>query len=149
LLRKLASRKRVEFIVGANDEQVRELYRRAWVNVLPTRHVDCYGNLEPAPELMGLTLLEAMACGTPVICHRAGAMPEFVQPGETGFVYDDIGELSGRLRYLADHRDEVERMGRRARQVVEEEFDYHVVGRKLLALYERVVAARARQEVAA
>jgi glycosyltransferase involved in cell wall biosynthesis len=140
LLQELAAGKQVEFILDADDETIRQLYRRAWVNVLPTRYEDCYGGLQPAPELMGLTLLEAMACGTPAICFRAGAMPEFVRHGETGFVFDRIDELTAHLRFLADNPPVVERLGRQARRVIEQEFDYRVVGARLLDLYEGLLA---------
>ena len=64
---------------------------------------------------MGFTLLEAMACGTPAICSRVAAMPEFVRDGETGFVFDRPDELTDRLRHLAGDPALVERMGRQAR----------------------------------
>ena len=74
-LEDLSKGKRVEFVTDA-DEDIRELYHRSWANVLPSLYQDCYGALQPAPELMGLTLLEAMACGTPAICSNVAAMPE-------------------------------------------------------------------------
>lgn len=141
LLKQLARRKPVQFLYGASDEAIRSLYQRAWVTVLPSNYVDCYGNLCPAPELMGLTLLEAMACATPVLCARAGAMPEFVRPGETGFIYDNLAQLTDYLRYLAGNPAAVERMGRHARQAVAETYDLRVVGRKLLAVYQRLLAS--------
>jgi glycosyltransferase involved in cell wall biosynthesis len=47
--------------------------------------------LHPAdwPEPFGLTLIESMACGTPVIARRRGAIPEVVDDGITGFIFDD------------------------------------------------------------
>ncbi|MBW4553886.1 MAG: glycosyltransferase family 4 protein [Aphanocapsa sp. GSE-SYN-MK-11-07L] len=76
----------VEFIHNADDQQLLEAYRTAIVTVLPSVHTNCYGDYTPVPELMGFTLLESQACGTPVICTNAGAMPEFVEPGQTGLV---------------------------------------------------------------
>ncbi len=143
LLKKLAAGKRVEFVLDADDTRIRQFYRQALATVLPTRYEDCYGNLQPAPELMGLTLLESMACGTPALCYRAGAMPEFVRHGETGYVFDSREELTAQLRHLADHPDVAEEMGRQARRRVEHDFDYRVVGAKLLAVYEGLLA-RAR-----
>ena len=90
-LKQLAVGKNVEFVTEASDEAIRDYYRRAWVNVLPSQYQDCYGTSYVAPELMGLTLLESMACGTPVICSRVGAMPEFVQHGETGYIFGPRG----------------------------------------------------------
>ena len=93
-LRDLAKGKNVEFTYVAKgdggDEVIRQLYRQAWVNVLPSVYLDCFGQSHVAPELMGLTLLEAMACGTPVLCSRVGGMPEFIRHGETGFVFDEL-----------------------------------------------------------
>jgi len=147
LLKQLAIGKQVEFILDADEARIRRLYQQALVNVLPTRYEDCYGNLHPAPELMGLTLLEAMACGTPVIGFRAGAMPEFVSHGETGYIFDSRDQLTAQLRYLAGHPDLVEQMGRRARKQVEQEFDYRVVGGRLISVYEGLLSQA--QEAAA
>jgi glycosyltransferase involved in cell wall biosynthesis len=138
-LRTLARGKSVEFVLDAYDDVLRDLYRRAWVNVLPSLYRDRYGQTYAAPELMGLTTLEAMACGTPGICTRVGGMPEFVREGETGFIVADRDELTDRLRLLANNPALVERMGRLARQTVVEEYDIKVTGRKLLQLYREVL----------
>ena len=54
-------------------------------------------------EPFGLSLVESMACGTPVIAFRRGSMPEIIRHGETGYIVDDIegainvlGQPSGR-----------------------------------------------------
>jgi glycosyltransferase involved in cell wall biosynthesis len=141
-LRELAAGKRVEFVTDASDATLLDLYRRAYVNVLPSVYRDCYGTTYAAPELMGFTLLEAMACGTPAICSRVGAMPEYVRHGETGFVFDTPAELTARLRQLAEDPALADRLGARARRVVEEEFDLRVAGRKMLSVYEEMMAAR-------
>jgi glycosyltransferase involved in cell wall biosynthesis len=146
-IRALAQDKRVEFVTDGDDATILDLYRRAWVNVLPSVYRDCFGNSHVAPELMGFTLLEAMACGTPAICSRVAAMPEFVRDGETGFVYDTPRELTARLLNLAGDPDLVERLGGRARQAVDEEFDLRVAGRKYLDVY-RGVMARVRGSAA-
>jgi glycosyltransferase involved in cell wall biosynthesis len=54
------------------------------------------------PERFGLTLIEAMACGTPVLGARMGSIPEIVRDGETGFVCDDIDEAVARVPQLRD-----------------------------------------------
>jgi glycosyltransferase involved in cell wall biosynthesis len=139
-LLELSKGKRVEFVTDADDDRIRDLYHRSWANVLPSMYEDCYGQLQPAPELMGLTLLEAMACGTPGICSNVAAMPEFVRHGETGFVFNTLEQLTDYLNYLRDRPEVAEQIGQRARQVVEREYDYRVVGRKLLAVYERMLS---------
>jgi glycosyltransferase involved in cell wall biosynthesis len=141
-LRRRAEGKRVEFVTDADDAMILDLYRRAWVNVLPSVYRDCYGTTYVAPELMGFTLQEAMACGTPAICSRVGGMPEYVRDGETGFVFDTPGELTARLRQLARDPAMADRMGSRARRVVEDEFDLKVAGRRMLEAYRRLLVRR-------
>jgi glycosyltransferase involved in cell wall biosynthesis len=139
-LRQLAEGKQVEFVTDADDERILDLYRRAWVNVLPSVYRDCYGNTHVAPELMGFTLLEAMACGTPAICSRVAAMPEFVEHGKTGFIFDSPAQLGRQLQALAETPKLVETMGGRARREVETEFSLRVAGRKMLELYRNIDA---------
>ena len=139
MLKGLARGKDVRFVTDADDAAIVGLYRRAWANVLPSVHVDCYGNYFAAPELMGFTLLEAMACGTPAIGSNLAAMPEFIRQGETGFVFDDEAELRDRLAQLAGDPPLVERMGRAARRSVEDEFSLEVAGAGMARLYGRVI----------
>jgi glycosyltransferase involved in cell wall biosynthesis len=151
LLQRLASGKSVRFVTDADDTVVRELYRRALVNVLPSVYRDCYGNHYQAPELMGLTLLEAMACGTPAACADVAGMPEFIEDGKTGFIFRDDRELTSVLRSLADDRSLADRLGRTAREVVVAEYDRTVVGARVADVYTSLIASSriAESEVAA
>jgi glycosyltransferase involved in cell wall biosynthesis len=101
-LKQLADNLPVEFIHDADDQRLLHEYRTALVTVLPSVHTNCYGSYTPVPELMGFTLLESQACGTPVICTDAGAMHEFVDDGRTGFVVkQNSGEaIADALRQL-------------------------------------------------
>ena len=146
-LKTLAAGKDVEFITDAGDEEIRALYRRAWVNVLPSVYRDYYGHTHLCPELMGFTLLEAMACGTPAICSNVAGMPEYVLDGVTGYVFDDLDTLADRLGRLASDPTLVARLGRQARRQVEVEYDFRVAGGRLIEVYQPLIA-RSR-EVAA
>jgi glycosyltransferase involved in cell wall biosynthesis len=44
------------------------------------------------PEPFGLVMIEAMACGTPVVAYRRGSVPEVIDPGVSGFVVDGLDE---------------------------------------------------------
>ena len=46
------------------------------------------------PEPFGLVLIEAMACGTPVLAYRQGSIPEIIDHGVTGYICDNIGEMA-------------------------------------------------------
>ena len=101
-LQALAAGKTVEFVTDADDATIRDLYRRAWANVLPSVYRDCYGSTYAAPELMGFTLLEAMACGTPAIClagrRRCPSSSATARPASSSTTRD---ELTERLAPLA------------------------------------------------
>ncbi len=85
-LRSLAEGLNVEFVHDADDERLLREYQTAKVTVLPSVHRPYNGGYTAVPELMGFTLLESQACGTPALCTDAGAMSEFVDDGRTGFV---------------------------------------------------------------
>jgi glycosyltransferase involved in cell wall biosynthesis len=133
-LQRLAAGKHVQFVTDAEDDVLREAYRHAMVTVLPSVYTDFEGRTIAAPELLGLTLLESMACATPVICTDVGGMPEFVDDGVTGFVVrpNDAEALRECIRYLNANPSVARLMGTRARERVLEQHTWsHVVSRCL------------------
>ena len=52
------------------------------------------------PEPFGLVMIEAMACGTPVIAFNRGSAPEVVDDGITGFIVEDVGGAIGAVDRL-------------------------------------------------
>jgi glycosyltransferase involved in cell wall biosynthesis len=130
----LAHGKQVRFVHDCNDEQLVAAYRRAACIVLPSVYRDMYGNETRVPELLGLALLEGMACGAPAICTSVASLPEIVEDGVTGIIVppNDAGALRRALRRILDEPAEAERMGRAARARVVERFTWpHVVARCL------------------
>jgi glycosyltransferase involved in cell wall biosynthesis len=87
------------------------------------------------PEPFGLVVVEALACGTPVIAFREGAVPEILEDGVTGFVVDDTDatvRAVGRVGELSR---------RRCREAFERRFTADRMARDYLAVYERLLAA--------
>jgi glycosyltransferase involved in cell wall biosynthesis len=88
------------------------------------------------PEPFGLVMIEAMACGTPVIAYRHGSVPEIINQGVTGFVVDNQEQA------IAAAKD-VTRIDRvRCRQVFEQRFAARVMARQYLDVYRQLVNAR-------
>jgi glycosyltransferase involved in cell wall biosynthesis len=144
LLRELATGKRVTFSTGADDRDLAAAYRRSFVTVLPSVYRDVYGREYPAPELLGLVLLESMACETPVICTSVGSLPEIVDDGVTGFIVppNDSAALHDRIEYLRANASVAREMGRRGRIKVMSTFSWDKVARQCLAIYRGSDAAQ-------
>ncbi len=100
-LKQMAEGLAVNFVHNADEQRLLYEYRTAKVSILPSVHTTCYGDYTPIPELMGFTLLESQACGTPVVCTDAGAMHEFVDDSLTGFV---VKQNSGEAIAAAMHQ---------------------------------------------
>jgi glycosyltransferase involved in cell wall biosynthesis len=65
---------------------------------------ESYASLMPGswPEPFGLVAIEALACGTPIIARRVGALPEIIRDGVDGFFGDDIEQLAYHVDRIAD-----------------------------------------------
>ena len=88
------------------------------------------------PEPFGLVMIEAMACGTPVVAFRCGSVPEIVEDGETGFVVETLEQAvaaAGRARLL-------DREAIRARY--ELRFSATAMARRYLDVYGDLLARR-------
>ena len=87
-------------------------------------------------EPFGMVMIEAMACGTPVLAFPEGAAPEVVVHGETGFLCRDVNDM-------ADALGRVGALDRaRCRQAVEGYFSADRMVAEHLELFERLAAAR-------
>lgn len=88
------------------------------------------------PEPFGLVLVEALACGTPVIAYGHGSVPELIDDGLTGFVVHDQQQAIDAARRIG----EIDR--RRCRETFERRFDASVMARHYVQLYRELAAAR-------
>jgi glycosyltransferase involved in cell wall biosynthesis len=117
---------RVEFLgeVGGKDKD--EFLGNAYALLFP---IDW-------PEPFGLVMIEALACGTPVIAWRCGSVPEVMDDGVTGFVVESI---DGAVRAVG----QVGELSRcRCRQVFERRFSVARMAADYLAIYRRLLLRR-------
>ncbi len=99
-----------------------ELLKRAKALLMPVRW----------QEAFGLVMIEAMACGTPVIGFMRGAIPEVVIDGKTGFI---VSDMEGMVKALND----IDRIPRTlCRRHVEENFTIDVMVRRYERVYEKI-----------
>ena len=119
----------VEFIGEINDAQKPAFLSGAKALLFP---IDW-------PEPFGLVMIEAMACGCPIIAMRRGSVPEVMDDGVTGFVVNSVDEAVAACARL----DEIDRSGVRAR--FEQRFTARRMAEDYVAIYRRLIAERQPQ----
>jgi glycosyltransferase involved in cell wall biosynthesis len=105
----------VEFIGEINDKDKSEFLSGAVALLVP---IDW-------PEPFGLVMIEAMACGTPVIAFNRGSVPEVIDDGLTGFIVEDINGAIGA----------VDRLDHLSRKKIRTHFEQHFTARRMAQDY--------------
>ena len=124
-IRPLMSLPFVEYIGEITDEQKSTFLSGAIALLVP---IDW-------PEPFGLVMIEAMACGTPVIAFNRGAVPEVVEDGLTGFIVEDETSAVGAIGQLPALSRE------RVRARFEERFTARRMATEYLAVYRKLAEA--------
>lgn len=127
----LGVRDRIEYVAKPSRERLVELYQQASVFALPSDE-----------EGLGVVLLEAMACGVPVVSTRSGGPDGVITDGRDGFLVplDDAEAMADRLgRLLGDPVLNCS-MGREARRTIEARYAERVAGEAFLDVWDRLLA---------
>jgi len=124
----------ITFLGHLATDKLIELFQHAAFTVTPSEWYENYP----------MSILEALACGTPVIGAEIGGIPEIVQDGETGLIFPsgDVDALAKKIEYLLDNPDESIRMGRAGRRQIEQingSASHYVA---TLAVYEELLDTR-------
>ena len=117
----------IEFIGEISDQEKNEFVGNALALVCPYDW----------PEPFGLVLIEALACGTPVLAYRRGSIPEIIEHGDTGFVCESLSDM---IEAVGDITT-IDR--RRCRAAFEARFTANRMAHDYVALYERILDVHA------
>ncbi len=95
-------------------------------------------------ETFGLGMVEAYACGVPVIASRLGAMAEIVQAGKSGLLFTpgDCADLAAKVGWAISHPDEMAEMGKFARGLFEANYSADKNYELLMMIYRRAIESR-------
>jgi glycosyltransferase involved in cell wall biosynthesis len=134
LIDRLGVAESVRFVNGVSDAELAGLMASAQVACVPSLY-----------EGFSLPTAEAMACATPLVVSRAGAIPEVV--GADGVCADlvspgDVGELAQALAALLDDPERRARMGAAGRERALDRFSWRSVAEATAAVYQRAIDAR-------
>ncbi len=124
----------VRLVHGISDAELAAVVGSAEVACVPSLY-----------EGFSLPTVEAMACATPLVVSRAGAIPEVV--GEDGICADlvtpgDVGELTTALGRMLRDPDRRRRLGEAGRRRVEERFSWRAVAAATVGVYQEAIDAR-------
>ncbi len=157
---RIARRAGIPLQMAAKVDRVDETYYREKIRpMLDGRHVEligeigdpdksaflsgCLGLLFPIdwPEPFGLVMIEAMACGTPVIAFNRGSVREIIEDGVTGFIVENEAQAVEAVAHL----EELSRL--KIRQRFEQRFTATRMAQDYVDLYARLGQARPRLRV--
>jgi glycosyltransferase involved in cell wall biosynthesis len=132
LVGELSLHDHVRFVHGISDEELAELIATSEVSVVPSLY-----------EGFSLPAVEHMACGTPLVASRTGALPEVVGDAAIQVAPGDPEELAAVLRRLLDSPAERADVGKRGYDRVMERYAWPVVAQRTVEAYREAIAARA------
>jgi glycosyltransferase involved in cell wall biosynthesis len=112
------------YIGEVDAAQKRELYATARCLLVPLAW----------EEPFGLVMIEAMACGTPVVAFHRGAAPELIEHGVNGFLVDDVDGMVEAVRRIGSIDP------KNCRRLVEERFSSKALAVRYLEVYEKILA---------
>lgn len=96
-IKPLIDGKKIQFVGASNFSKKVELLKNAKAFLFPVRR----------PEPFGLVVIEAMACGVPVIAFKGGSLPELIEDGKTGFLVNNIEEARQALKSSIEFRENI------------------------------------------
>jgi glycosyltransferase involved in cell wall biosynthesis len=119
----------VRWLGFLRGEHLGELYRRSRIVVVPSRWYEGFPNV----------IVQAMIMGRPVVCSRIGGLPEIVDDGETGLLFepDDSCDLARKIQFLYDRPNLCREMGAAAREKALREYSPQACYLRLISAFDK------------
>lgn len=126
------SSKSVEVLGRKNHSEVLDNIANALFLVMPSEWYEGFP----------MVIVEAMACGVPVLASRLGAMAEIIEDGRTGLLFEpgNVKDLVSKVRWFFEHPKKAEEMGRNARAEYEAKYTPERNYEMLMEIYERAIS---------
>jgi glycosyltransferase involved in cell wall biosynthesis len=127
----------VTLLGSVPSQELGALYEKARIFVLPSVWYEGFPTV----------LLEAMSHGLPVVCSRIGGLPEIIDDGMTGLLYEpgNVDELADRIRTLWQNPALCQKLGEAGRRKVREDYAADRLLDRLLGIYEKVIMEGSRK----
>ena len=128
------SRGRVEVLGQQSRTEVIARLKKAAFLVLPSEWY------EGSPQVV----LEAYACGVPILASRIGALAEMVRDGVTGLLFEpgQSADLAAGVRWMTAHEDGARRLGKNGRKAYETQYTAERYYERLMSIYQAVIAGK-------
>lgn len=120
--------------LGKNIRKLIEFYSRADVFVAPSVW----------DEPLGLVILEAMACKTPVVVTRKGGIPLAVKEEKNGLFIKarNVNDIAEKVNYLLDDDEKRKRMGDTALEIAKNKFSWDIIAKQFIAIYKKILETK-------
>jgi glycosyltransferase involved in cell wall biosynthesis len=128
---KLGVKDKIVFAGYFSDKKLPKLYQAADVFAFSTFY-----------ENLPFAVLEAMSTGLPVVTTNVGGIPEMIKDGKNGFLVQPFNsqELADRVLYFLEHPAASSEMALLARKTIEERFDWRLIVKKVLKVYDEALS---------
>ncbi|MDI6717446.1 MAG: glycosyltransferase family 4 protein [Patescibacteria group bacterium] len=140
-------------LVGSLTDEIKPFFKKyegkfRWAGTVPQKNLYKYYSqssvfvLNSIEDGFGMVIIQAMACGLPVICTENTGGPDIVRNGKDGFIIPirDIEKLKEKLLYLYNNKKILKQMSQSAKERVSKGFTWDVYGNKIVRAYKRVLS---------
>jgi glycosyltransferase involved in cell wall biosynthesis len=121
----------VRMVGPARRKELLELMKRATFLLVPSEWY----------ETFGMVIVEAFACGVPVLASRLGAMAELIEDRKTGLLFSpgSVDEIRGTVEWALDHPQELRQIAANARKIFEAKYTAEINYPMMIRAYERAL----------